>query len=258
MTKRGSETRSNAKRGREPGWWQNTVDQREWCDRFRRILKRDCSSLDAAISAILSDEQLSQMCATLIRSYLDKDVTGWLYNERKERGLKHRKRLETAISGINTAVGLYTDRGNPKVAQSLGVIAIELSAELGRCRYAYASKRHGRDRAHLILWLCRSALESELGPQVTYPALANLVNAGFEDVVAFLKLTLLQAQLAYTHHLSDPLTFSFADQDHSENPRTSSPACSPSLSCSSSCVHSRSPWYRSSQFSSWSMRNAFS
>jgi hypothetical protein len=51
---------------------------------------------------------------------------------------------------------------------------------LDRCELAFATKRHGRDRAHSILSECRSFLEERLGKSVTYVTLANLVNAGHE------------------------------------------------------------------------------
>ena len=177
MTKIGRQT---ADVKAEPAWIEDVSNQEEWNARFIGILRRDYSSSDSAISAILSNERLSQSCAVKVRSYVDKRVTAWLYEQRKARGAKHKKQLELAIAGMNAAIGLYTNRGNQAAAMYLGGLAIELSGDLGRCKAAYATKRHGRDRAHSTLSECRSFLESTLGMPVTYVTLANLVNAGRE------------------------------------------------------------------------------
>ncbi len=163
-----------------PGWIKDKANQEEWIARFIRILKRDYSNLDSTISAILSNEELARACATKIRSYLDKAVTVYLYKQRKARGATEKKQLEIAIAGMNAAAGLYTERGNQAEAMHLGTLAIELSAELGRCKTAFATKRHGRDRAHSTLRECQLFLESHLQRAVTHATLANLMNAGYE------------------------------------------------------------------------------
>jgi hypothetical protein len=147
---------------------------------FIAVLDRDYGSLDPTVSAILGNEKLAQMCGVKIRSYIDKETTAWIYGQRKARGAVHTKRLESAITGLNAAIALYTTRGNHAAAMYLGSLAIELSGELGRCNTAFATKRHGRDRAHSILSECHSFLESELRRAVTYVTLANLMNAGYE------------------------------------------------------------------------------
>jgi hypothetical protein len=88
--------------------------------------------------------------------------------------------LEQAIEGINAAVSLYSDRQNQANAQYLGTLAIELSQELGRCKEAFATKRHGRDRDHSFLFECHSFLQKRLALPITYITLANLLNAGHE------------------------------------------------------------------------------
>jgi hypothetical protein len=151
-----------------------------WDDYFIDILKRDYNKLDGVIAAILKNEHLARMCAVKISTYVDKGVSDWLYKGRKSRGAKHKKSLEIAIAGINKAIIIYRDRGRQKEALYLSSLAVELSGELGRSKEAFGTKRHGRDRAHFILYDCKLFLESVLGHRITYSTLANLVNAGFE------------------------------------------------------------------------------
>ena len=120
------------------------------------------------------------MCAIKISTYVDKDVSNHLYKERKIRGAKHKKRLEIAIAGLNEAISLYRERGRQKESRVSRCLAVELSGELERSKEAFGTKRHGRDRSHLILYDCKLFLESVLGHRITYSTLANLVNAGFE------------------------------------------------------------------------------
>lgn len=163
-----------------PTWMCDRKNQREWDSRFIGLLKRDYLNLDATISTILKDERLSLVCAMKIRSYVDKGTTAWIYDQRKARGAKHKKQLEIAIAGLHAAVGLSMNRGNQELASHLGMLADEFSLELGRCKEAFATKRHGRDRAHSILYQFQLFLESQLAQPVTFVTLANLVNAGYE------------------------------------------------------------------------------
>jgi hypothetical protein len=163
-----------------PGWINDKANREEWHGRFIRLLDRKYRNLDSTISAILDNDDLAQICGVKIRSYVDKSVTIYLYQGRKAREAKHKKQLEIAIAGMNAAVGLYTERGNQAEATYLGALAIELSGELGRCKQAYATKRHGRDRSHLALYECHLFLESRLGRPVTYVTLATLLDAGYE------------------------------------------------------------------------------
>lgn len=179
MIKAGVRTASVTK-GRVPSWILDKENQKTWNGQFIGILKRDYSMSDAAISAILSDERLSQLCATKIRTYMDKDITVCLYEKRKARGANSKKQLQIAVAGLGEAINLYVDLGNQKVANILGPIKDDLSQALGRCKDAFSTKRHGRDRSHAILLECHSFLEAELRRPVTYASLASLVNAGFE------------------------------------------------------------------------------
>ena len=165
---------------RAPSWIHDRRDQEEWNGRFIEILRRDYPHLDPSISAILSDEGLSQTCGMKIRSYVDKDFTAFLYEQRKTRGRERVEQLKIAVAGLNAAVRLYEEQGNQALATYLSNLALEVSGMLERWRYAYATKRHGRDRAHLVLADGRTFLESKLGHSITYVTLANLVNAGYE------------------------------------------------------------------------------
>lgn len=163
-----------------PAWTLDTANQSQWNDRFVKILKRDYANSDAVISAILKDERISQLCATKIRSYVDKNVSDWLYGQRKARGTKTRKRLEIAIEGIHEAIGLCKAGGRTEFLMPLGKLADDFSQALERCGQAFATKRHGRDRDHGVLLECQSSLQAKLGHPVTNVTLANLVNAGYE------------------------------------------------------------------------------
>ena len=172
--------RRTVKRAPQPAWISDTSNQIKWNVRFAEILKRDYGKSDATISAILSDALLAQRCATDIRSYVDKGITLWLYEQRKARGVKHKRKLEIAIAGLNAAMDLCTERGDQESVLRLRTLADKFSQERMRCKEAFATKRHGRDRDLSILSQCRSFLEKELGRSVTSATLANLVNAGYE------------------------------------------------------------------------------
>lgn len=163
-----------------PEWVRDVANQNEWNERFIGILKRDYESSDVAISAMLRDERLSKVCATKIRSYVDRDCTIWLYEQRRARGVLHKKQLETAIAGLRAAIDLCVNRGNQERAMYVGVLVDEFSKELERGKQAFATRRHGRDRDHGILFECHSFLQTKMQQPLTYVTLANLVNAGFE------------------------------------------------------------------------------
>ena len=90
-----------AKGTRMPGWIRDKENQRKWNGRFIELLKKYYLNSDPAISAMLANERLSQVCATKIRSYVDKGVTNWWYGQNKAKGAKYKKTLKTAISGSN-------------------------------------------------------------------------------------------------------------------------------------------------------------
>jgi hypothetical protein len=165
---------------KQPTKHGNNARTLRWDDHFIDILKRDYNKLDGVIAAIVTNEQLARMCAVKISTYVDKDVSGRLYKTRKIRGAQYKKRLKIAIAGINEAISLYRERGRQAEALYLGTLALELSAQFGMIKEAYGTKRHGRDRSHLILYDCKLFLESVLRHRITYSTLANLVNAGFE------------------------------------------------------------------------------
>jgi hypothetical protein len=169
-----------AKKPPVPAWIHDTANQRKWNGRFIEILKRDYVNSDPAIPAILKDDQVSQICATQIRSYVDRDFSTCLYNQTKARGAETRKRLEIAIKGLREAIGLCKEGGKTEFLLPLGILADEFSQVLERSGQAFATKRHGRDRDHVILLKCHSFLQTKLGRRVTYRTLANLVNAGYE------------------------------------------------------------------------------
>jgi len=163
---------------RKPSWIADVEDQGQWTARFAQILTRH--KTDPVISAILSNKWLPPRCAVKVRSYTDKSVTDYFYQERRLRGRMTKAKLETAIKGLNAAIELYTERGNQTVAMYLGGLAIELSAQLGRCGEAFATKRHGRDFDHSILLECRMYLEAALTRTVSNATLAHLINAADE------------------------------------------------------------------------------
>lgn len=163
-----------------PSWKTDKKNQRIWNGQFISILKRDYSNSDTAISAILGNERLSNICATKIRGYVDKGVTKWWYEQSQRRGAKYKELLENAIGGLHAAIVLCQFRNIQEPMTTLGMLADKFSLHLGQCKKAFATKRHGRDRDHSFLFECHSFLQAELGQPITYATLANLVNAGFE------------------------------------------------------------------------------
>jgi hypothetical protein len=194
MAKIGRQTTSD-KAGREPAWIRDKANQAEWTGRFIGILKRDYGSSDSAISAILSIEELVQMCALKMRCYANKEATRWLYKQRKARGAVFKSRLEIAIAGMQVAIDFYTDQGNQSAVLVLRGLGTELSEKLDLCKVAFATKRHGRDRAHSILSECHLFLEARLGQAISFVTLANLVNAGYEADGILLKEPISEEQI---------------------------------------------------------------
>lgn len=179
MTKAGTRTVRRTKRPGRPAWADDQANQEAWAKRFTAIL-RNTGGDDGTISAILGDPNLSRMCAVRIRSYVDEGSGDWLNHQRKTRRHKHKKLLECAIEGLNAAIDLLQDSGDQQGTQYLAVLALQFSAALGRSKQAFSVKRHGRDCPHSTLYEARAYLEARLGRDVTYPALADLVNAGYE------------------------------------------------------------------------------
>jgi hypothetical protein len=92
----------------------------------------------------------------------------------------HTRPGKARTEGLKAAIDLCKNRVNQEPLQQLVTLAADFSQELGRCKEAFATKRHGRDRDHSILYECHSFLESELRQSVTMETLANLVTAGYE------------------------------------------------------------------------------
>jgi len=121
---------------KQPTKEKNNADIPRCDDRFIDILKRDYITLDRVVATILKNESMARMCAVKIRAYVDKDISDRLYKERKMRGAEHKKRLETAIAGINEAIRLYRDLGRQTESIYLSSLVVELSAQLGKCKEA--------------------------------------------------------------------------------------------------------------------------
>ena len=153
---------------RRPAWIDDIDNQQRWNGRFIGILNRDYGDSDPAIFAILSNEKLAQVCAVKIRSYVDRQTTVWLYQERKARGAKVKRQFKIAIRGMKAATSLYKYGGNLEAAAFVEKLTLDLSGRQGRCKEAFSSTRHGRDRAHSTLSECRAFLESQLRRPVTY------------------------------------------------------------------------------------------
>jgi len=162
-----------------PEWLNDPADQWAWAARFARNLNERHASVDGTVRRILRDRHVTHWCAMRVRCYVDPEVTRYLYKNRKDRVRQERMKIQSAITGLNSAVGIYGGQ-EPNVAQSLGFKAVELSGALGRCDRAASTKRHGRDRAQSILYECHVFLEYVLRTNVTYKTLANLVSSGFE------------------------------------------------------------------------------
>lgn len=99
---------------------------------------------------------------------------------RAKSGKPRIKRVWRLNRWLNEAISLYRERGRQAEAVYLSTFALELSAQLGMMKAVYGTKKHGRDRSHLILYDFKVFLESALRHRITYSTLANMVNAGFE------------------------------------------------------------------------------
>jgi hypothetical protein len=182
-----------------PNWISDKENQRIWNDRFIRILERDYVDLDTTICAVLSNERLSNLCATQIRTYVDRDVTLALNEQRKARGIELKLRIETAIARLQAASEFDRGQGDNEAAVQSTTRVDELSRVLGRFKVAFGTKRLGRDRDHSVLYYFRRFLESQLQQSVTNVTLANLVSAGFEadQSEAFADEEQIRKNLAY-------------------------------------------------------------
>jgi hypothetical protein len=153
-------------------------NQQRWTAEFAAKL-REVEKTDATISAILRDDWVVRQCATQVRLYADTTVSAYFYRDRQRRGKRQVAALKTAIKGIAVAAAFYADFGNQSAETQLKSYQADLSAILHRCKQAYSSKRHGRDRDHTILVRLQGFLEKQVG-QVTNSTLATLVNKAME------------------------------------------------------------------------------
>jgi hypothetical protein len=160
-------------------WISDKDNQRQWNQRFKKILRGHHEGSDSIISAILSDDRLSELVGTQIRMYVDPDVTLFLNADKKARGIKRKNQLETAIAGLRAARDIETELCNRDLASELDLLADRYSQALQQCKPAYGTKRRGRDRDQSMLCLVQHSVESSLQHRVTNKTIANLVNAGF-------------------------------------------------------------------------------
>jgi hypothetical protein len=160
-------------------WISDKDNQRQWNQRFKKILREYYEGSDSTISAILSDDHLSELVGMQIRMYVDPDVTLFLNEEKKARGIKKKNQLETAIAGLRAARDIETELCNKDLASELDLLADKYSQALHRCKPAFGTKRRGRDRDQSMLCQVQNFLESALLYSATNKTIANLVNAGF-------------------------------------------------------------------------------
>lgn len=180
LTNKARRNAKAARTARARHWISDKENQAEWNQKFKKILKADHEGTDSVISAILSNDQLSQLVATRIRMYVDADVALCLNEQTRADGIKYRNRLETDIAALRAARDMETERRNKGLALELGSLVDIYSHALEQCKQAFGTKRRGRDRDHSILCECKRFLESQLQHPVTNNALASLVNAGFD------------------------------------------------------------------------------
>jgi hypothetical protein len=171
-----SQKRKASRRVAPAAWLRNPDEQKEWTASFLRALKTYAHS-DPVISTILQNPQARETCAVKIRTYVDKGVTAWLYQERNDRKMSHKKLLKSAIEGLRAAAKLQQERDGA-VAQKLGEMASGFSETLKHLTEIYETKRHGVGRSHGTLRECQIYLQEILNRHITYTTLANLVNAG--------------------------------------------------------------------------------
>jgi hypothetical protein len=163
---------------RKPSWIADVENQKRWTFEFAEKL-REIEKLNAAIPAILGNQNVLRHCAAQVRLYSDPTLTAHLRQDRERRGRKQVTRLKAAIKGIVEAVDFYTEFGNQAAAKQLEYYKHDLSEKLQRSSQAYSSKRHGRDRDHTILVRLQGFLEKHIGT-VTNATLATLVNKAME------------------------------------------------------------------------------
>ena len=154
-------------------------DQKSWNDRLIKTLRANHKG-DTMIESLIRNDKLCRTLGGLLRFYVDKKFTDGMYHARKSRGAEHQQKLVTARIGLETAVQLLAEAREYGRAVSLIPLIEHFSAQMGRLKEAYSTKRLGRDRAHFILYACQVVGEAGLKRSISFVTLADLVNASFE------------------------------------------------------------------------------
>jgi hypothetical protein len=147
-------------------------------DRFVSILNREEYRSDENCRRIGADRETALQVGRMIWSYVEKDFTKGLNEERRTKVGNYWSQVVSAIDGFEKGAAIYRSR-HPERAALLAEWAQELRSEEQGAETLLDTKRHGRERDHGILYSIRQTLESRLGA-VTNKTLANLVNAGLE------------------------------------------------------------------------------
>jgi hypothetical protein len=147
-------------------------------DRFVAILNREEYRSDEICRRIGADRALATDVGRMLWSYVEKDFTKGLNEERRAKIGPYWQQVVGARDGFEKGMALWRVR-YPDRAALLAQWAQELRAEEQGAETLMDTKRHGRERDHGILYSIRQVLEKRVGP-VTNVTLANLVNAGLE------------------------------------------------------------------------------
>ena len=121
-------------------WISDKENQREWNQRFKKIRKAHYEGSDSVISAILTNEQRSEV-ATQIRMYIDPDVTLFFNEKKKADGIKKKNRIETAIASLGAAREISRERGMVISAFELGLLPDKFSHALQPWKPAFGTIR---------------------------------------------------------------------------------------------------------------------
>lgn len=155
--------------------------QKAWTKHFLRNLKSD--PIAKRLVAVLNrNSSLAERCAVSVRSYVEPHVTSWLYRIRQENGCHEIETRRRAVNGLTDLMEI--DRRKGFVDHHIERRRHALNAELERAGAAFNRKRHGRDRAHFILYefycflLMNSVLLAER-IEVTWELLAAMLATGY-------------------------------------------------------------------------------
>jgi len=148
-----------------------------FADRFILILNRDFRD-DETCRHIGADRETAVSVGKMMWSYVEKEFTRELNEERRARVGTYWASVVTAIAGLEAAAALKKARDPQRAAKWLED-AQEFRSEQQGAEKLLDTKRHGRERDHGILYSIRQTLEAHLGP-ISNKTLANLVNAGLQ------------------------------------------------------------------------------